>query len=113
MCSTPIHIDLREEGKGDSEVDLADGLDRFICLGFLTEELIARESEDHEVIMRVGIPECLEFLELWREPALGSSIDNQEDLSFVLFHGESFSTGLLDGYIVEGRHRNQDYEYLV
>lgn len=51
MSIAPIHIDLREEGKGDSEVDLADGFDRLIGLRFLSEELIAGKSEDHEIIM--------------------------------------------------------------
>lgn len=54
--------------------------------------------------MRVGIPEGFEFFELSREPTLSRSIHDEENFSFVLFHGESFSTRLLDRDIVEGRH---------
>ncbi len=113
MSIAPIHIDLREEGKGDSEIDLADRFDRLIGLRFLTEELIARKSEDHEIIMRVGIPEGFEFFELWSESALGRGIHDEEDFSFVVCHGDGFTIWFLYRYIVEGRHRDQDYEHLV
>ena len=79
----PVHIELRKKWEGHSEVHLTDTLHRLITLRFLTQELVAREAEYYEVIMRIGIPERLEFLELWSEPTLGSSIDDEEDSTSV------------------------------
>ena len=74
-----VHIYLREEWEGHSEIHLADLFDRLICLRFLIQELIAGESEYHEVIMRVGIPESFEPFELTRETTLCGRIDDEKD----------------------------------
>ena len=76
-----VHIDLRKKGEGHSEIHLADLFDRLICLRFLIQELIARESEYHEVIMRVGIPESFELFELTRETTLCRGIHDEEDFA--------------------------------
>lgn len=91
MCIFPIDIDLGKEWECHTEVHLADLLDCLVGFWLLTEKLITGKSEYHEVLMRVGIPEFLELLELWRESALGRSIDNEEDFSLVLTHGDCFS----------------------
>ncbi len=80
---------------------LADLFDCLIGLGFLSEELVTGESEYYEVLMRVGIPEFLEFLELRCETALGGSIHDEEDLALVFAHGDSLSVRLLHGDIVD------------
>lgn len=76
-------------------------LDCLVGLRLLTEELIAWKTEHHKFIMRVGIPEFLEFLELWREPTLGGGIDDEENFSLVLTHGDCFPICFLDGDIVD------------
>jgi hypothetical protein len=96
-----VHIELRKKREGHTKISFADLLHCLVGLWFLTEELIARKSEHHEVIMRVGVPEFLEFLELWCETALGGSIDDEEDFSLVLTHGDSFSVRLLYTDIVD------------
>ena len=84
MRVSPVHIDLRKKWKGHSEVHLTDILHRLITLRLLTQELVAREAENHEVIVRIGIPEGFELLELWSESTLGGSIDDEENFSFIL-----------------------------
>lgn len=84
MRVRPVHIDLRKKWESHSEVHLTDVLHRLITLRFLTQELIAREAEYYDVIMRILIPEGLEFLELWSKSALGGSIDDEENFSFIL-----------------------------
>ncbi len=84
MRVRPVHIDLRKKWESHSEVHLTDVLHRLITLRFLIQELIAREAEYYDVIMRILIPEGLEFLELWSKSALGGSIDDEENFSFIL-----------------------------
>ena len=83
MRVRPVHIDLRKKWESHSEVHLTDALHRLITLRFLTQELIAREAEYYEFIMRIGIPEGFELLELWSKPALGGSIDDEDDFSSI------------------------------
>lgn len=85
---------------------LADLLDRLVGLGFLAEELVTRESEHHEVLMRVGIPELLEFFKLWCETTLGGSIDYEEDFSPVFAHGDSLSIRFLHCDVVDWAHKS-------
>jgi hypothetical protein len=65
-------------------------LDGLIGLRLLTQELVAGESEYDEVIVRVGLPEGFELLELWSESALGGSIDDEEDFSSIFREGYLF-----------------------
>jgi hypothetical protein len=101
MCIFAIYIYFSKEWESHSEVDLTDLLDGLVGLWFLREELVAGESEYHEVIVRVGIPEGFEFCELWSESALGRSIDDEEDFSLVFAHRDCFSVRLLDADVVD------------
>jgi hypothetical protein len=56
----------------------------------LFQELVTREAEYYEVIVRVGIPEGFEFFELWSESTLGGSIDDEEDFSSIFREGYLF-----------------------
>ena len=76
-----VHIDLRKEREGHSEIHLADLFDRLICLRFLIQELIAGESEYHEVIVGIAIPECFELFELTRESTLRRGVDYEKDFA--------------------------------
>ena len=101
MSIITIHLDLREEGKGYSEIYLTHRFDRLIGLGFLSEELIAGESENYEVVMRIGIPEFLESFELGSESTLGRGIHDEKDFSSIGFESDRFMIGFLDLDIVE------------
>lgn len=108
-----VDIELRKKWESHSEVDLTDLLDGLVCLGFLTEELVAGESQYHEVIVRIGIPEGFELLELWSESTLGGSIDDEEDFSSVFAHTDCFSVRLLDADVVDRCiHRGGLYAFL-
>jgi hypothetical protein len=96
-----VDLELRKKWESHSEVDLTDLLDGLVGLWFLREELITRKAEHHEVIVRIGIPEGFELLELWSESTLGGSVDDEEDFSSVFIHGDGFSVRLLDADVVE------------
>ena len=79
-----VDIQLCKKWESHTKIDLTGLLDGLVGLRFLTQELVARETEYHEIVMRIGIPERLKFLELWSESTLGSSIDDEEYFSSVL-----------------------------
>ena len=83
MCVIAVNVNLRKKRKCHSEVDLASFRKSLIALGFLVQELGTRESEYHKIIMRIGIPEVLQSLELWSKTTLGGSIDYEEYFSSV------------------------------
>jgi len=83
MGSIAVHVYLRKEWESDPMIYLAYLYHRSIVLWFLARELIARESEDHEIIMRIGIPEFFESFKLWSEATLGGCIDDEENFSSV------------------------------
>ncbi len=74
-----VDIRLAHNWEGDSIIDLAEALDIIISSGFLTTELVARESENDEVIW-VGsfdfLIQVLEAFVLRSEAALGSGVDD-------------------------------------
>ena len=51
--------------------------------GLLSEELIAREADDAEAAVLVGLLQRLESLVLRRQAALGSDVDDEDGLSGV------------------------------
>lgn len=113
MCVHTVHIELRKKWEGHSEVHLTDTRHSLVSFGFLAQELVAGEAEYHEVVMRVGVPESFELLELWSESAFGGSIDDEEDFISVFIHGDGFSVRLLDADVVGGcAHRRGLYIFL-
>lgn len=76
-------------------------LDCLVGLRFLAEELIAWKTEHYEFIMRVGIPEFLEFYKLRCESTLGGGIDDEENLSLELTHRDGLTIRLLYSDIVD------------
>ena len=84
MSIRTVDIELRKKWESHSEVDLTDARHVLIGLWFLPQELVTRKAEYYEVIVRIGIPEGFEFLELWSESTLGGSIDDEEYFSSVL-----------------------------
>jgi hypothetical protein len=79
-----VNINLRKKRKCYSEVDFASFCKSLIGLRFLVQELSTRESEYHKIIMRIGIPEVFQSLELWSKTTLGGSIDYEEHFSLVV-----------------------------
>jgi hypothetical protein len=102
MSIPTIDIQFRKKWESHSEVDLTDLLDGLVGLRLLAQELITRKAEHHEVIVRIGIPEGFEFLELWSESTLGCSVDYEEDFSSVLREGYLFMIGFLYSNVVDG-----------
>ena len=107
MSIITIHFDLRKEREGDTIVKFTYGFHGFIGFWFLVRELITGEAKYHEVIMRKCIPERLEFGKLGSETTLGSSVHDEEHLSFIGFERDGFAIGFRDFDIVEGVHRNR------
>ena len=101
MRIVTIHLDLREERKCDTMIELTNLLYCLIGFRFLSEELIAGESENYEVVMRIGIPEFLESFELGSESTLGRGIHDEKDFSSIGFESDRFMIGFLDLDIVE------------
>ena len=83
MCIFAIYIYFSKEWESHSEVDLTDARHVFIGLRLLIQELVTRKAEYYEVIVRVGIPESLELLELWSESTPRGGIDDEDDFSSI------------------------------
>lgn len=81
MSVFSIHFYLRKDRESDSIVDSTYFFHGFIRFRFLVCELIAGESEDNKIIMRIGIPEGLEFFELWSKSTFGCGINHKNYLS--------------------------------
>lgn len=82
-----VHFGLAKDGEGDAVVDLAEVLDLVVGAGLLRAELIARESEDGEVVAVACaqvLVQLLEALVLRRQAALRRRIDDKDDLALVL-----------------------------
>lgn len=65
-----------------------------ITAGFLTTELIARETEDHEIIAVLLLHTLVELLEsfvLRSKTAFGGSVDDEDDFVLVLVEGDGFA----------------------
>src|SRR5882757_8643699 len=96
--------DLLEQGKGDVELGGAEVLDLFVGTGFLPSEVIGGEAEDLEAAVFVGAVELLETLVLWREAALGSGVDDEENLALVRSQSGGLAGDRVDGKFVEVWH---------
>lgn len=104
VSACAIDLELRKERECHTEVELTHIFHILIGFWLLSGELIARESEDHEVVVWVGIPERLEVFELGSESTLRRSIHDEEDFPLVGFHFYCFVICFPDLDIVE-RHR--------
>ena len=105
MCCWSIDIQFCHERKCNPKVELTNTFHRAVGLWFLVCKLIARKSYDDKIIMRVGIPELLESLKLWCESALGCSVDDEDDFSFIWNERGFFAIGFLERDIVERLHK--------
>lgn len=79
-----VDIQLAEHGECHAVVELAEGLDIIVGAGILATKLVARESEDGEIIavaLLQGLVELFEALELRGEAALGGGVNDEDDLA--------------------------------
>lgn len=85
-----VDLGLLHDGEADAVVDLAEALDLLVGAWLLAAELVAGEAEDDKVIrvlrLEVG-PELLQTLVLRGEAALGSRVDDEDDLALVVGQG--------------------------
>lgn len=79
-----IDIDLLENGEGDAVVELAEGLNLILGTRLLVGKLVAGEAKNHEALGAVLLVELLESLVLGSETALGSNVDNENNLALEL-----------------------------
>jgi len=68
----------------------------FAIRGLLVRELVAGEADHHQTLVLVLLVQGLEAVVLGSETALGSGVDNQEDLAFKLLEVH------LDALVVQG-----------
>jgi hypothetical protein len=101
MSVITIYIDFCKKWECDSVIDLACLLHDFVAEWFLPSKLIAGKSEYNKIIMGIGIPEFFETAELWSEATLCSSIDDEDDFTFVWSERCIFTIGFLEWDIVE------------
>jgi hypothetical protein len=74
-------------GKADAIVDKAKVLDFVIRAGLLAAKLVAGKAENGKVLgvlVLDGFVDLLEAVVLRGEPALGGSVDNENDLALVV-----------------------------
>lgn len=86
-CGVAVDVDLAEDGEGDAVVDLAEALDLLVGAGLLAAELVAGEAEDDKVVGVLLLDFFVELLEagvLRGEAALGSGVDDEDDLARVV-----------------------------
>jgi hypothetical protein len=89
-----IHIGLTQYRERHTIVDLAEALDIVVGSWLLAAKLVAREAKDDEIVA-VGcfdfLVEGLETFVLGCEAALGSSVDDEDYLSFVGIEGDGYT----------------------
>jgi hypothetical protein len=85
-----VDLGLLHDGEAHAVVDLAELLDVIVGAGLLAAELVAGEAEDDKVLRVLGLevgPELLEAGVLRGEAALGSCVDDEDDLALVVGEG--------------------------
>lgn len=55
---------------------------------FLTAELIAGETKNDQPLILILLMQILQSLELWGKPALGGSIDDKYNFTFISGHAD-------------------------
>ena len=83
-----VDLDLAKHGKADTVVQLAEFHDLVVAARVLLAKLVAGKAQNLQTLVLVLLVHFLEPGELWRETALGRSVDNQQYFAFVV--GEGF-----------------------
>ena len=76
-----IHVGFLHYLEGDTIVDTAEGLDLAVGTRILFGKLVAGESDNDETLVAIFFVEFFESIELWSEATLGSSVDDEENLT--------------------------------
>lgn len=82
-----VDVDLGHDGERRLLIQRAEVLDLLVAAGLLAAELVAGEADDGEVVgvlLLEGLVDGLEVLVLVGEAALGSRVDDQDDLALVV-----------------------------
>ena len=99
-----VHIAFCHQREGHTVVETAELLDLLIASGFLVGELVARETENHEALVFVFLVQLFQTVVLRRETALGSSIDDENNLPFIVSKVHFFASVGEGGKIINGCH---------
>ena len=81
-----VHVDLYEQGEGDTVVSGAELRDLCFAAWLLVPELITGETEHDETPVPEFVVERLQSHVLWREAALARNIDDEQRLAAVDVH---------------------------
>src|SRR5690606_14238733 len=78
-----VDVDLGEHRERHPVVALAELRDLLLVAGLLVAELVAREAEDDQALLAIGVLQLLQALVLRGEPALAGGVDDQHHLAGV------------------------------
>ncbi|MOA16023.1 hypothetical protein D3C78_1362130 [compost metagenome] len=82
-----VDVDLFEQRKADTEVQLAELGDRSFVTRLLLAELVAGKAEHHQALVLVGLPQLFQALVLRSETALAGGVDHQHGLAGEIRQG--------------------------
>jgi hypothetical protein len=99
-----VDFDLREERKSDTVSGFRELQDFGVAAGLLAAELIARESEDREVLRAEAFEEGMQTCILGGESSLARQIDDQADLAPILRQGDAITRNQRRLEVVEASH---------
>src|SRR5882724_2283169 len=105
MAIGPIDIELRAHRKSHIELGLAELHDLLLRAGLLRPELIARETDDGEVLVLQLPLQFLQAVILRRESAAAGYIDRKRNLAAKLAQQIWGPVNTLDRDVVETAHR--------
>jgi len=78
-----IDIDLGHHGEAHPVIELAERGNFIVRARVLRSKLVAWETQHHQPLVRIALPQLFQAFELRREAALAGRVDDQQDLAFV------------------------------
>ncbi len=107
MTVVPVHVDLLEEREAHPIRGGAELLDLLWCSRLLSHELVAREANNGESTVGVGLLQALQSLVLRSQAALGCHVDDEERLPGILAERRLLTVQCVDGDVVKS-HAAED-----
>ena len=104
VCILSVHFDLLKAWEFSTEIQFTELMNRFISARGLLSELVAGEIKDLKSLRMVLLIELFQFLILWCEPTLRSSVYDEKDLVCILFQRNIFSFSVLDREFIYSFH---------
>src|SRR6185369_13891289 len=101
MLFGAFHMQFVKEWKGDVVLAGTKLLDLLVGARLLGPEIIARKPEHVETFALVLLMNLLESVVLRREAAMGSDVDDQQDLALICFQRGFFPIDISQADVVE------------